>query len=55
MKKKFYENHIKLSLGVFFKNNKIEMSINEEEEIIKFGLIVNFQNKTPIFLHQSYA
>jgi ankyrin repeat protein len=57
-RKKFYEDHIRLSSYVLL--NKIEseiLNINEidEKRIIKFGLIVQFRNKIPIFLHQSYA
>ena len=55
-RKKFYEDHIRLSSYVLL--NKIEseiLNINDEQRIIKFGLIVQFRNKIPIFLHQSYA
>ena len=56
-KVKFYEDHIKYSKMILFKENILSGSISQTEEkrIIKFGIIVNFKDKIPIFLHQSYA
>jgi hypothetical protein len=56
-----YSIHIKLSSKLLFEDNNA-MSydvLNKEEkiqEILEYGVIVGFeQNKTPIFLHQSFA
>jgi hypothetical protein len=50
---KFYENHIKLSSLIIFenKNKKLEKALTEKEEkrIIKFGIIVSFTKKFPLF------
>ena len=58
-KKKFYEDHIQLSLMILFKENESELLFNgiDQKRILKFGFIVSFGNKnlTPTFLHQSYA
>ena len=53
-KEKYYGDHIKLSLLILSKIKETSLNI-EEKKIIKFGLIVNFENKIPIFLHQSFA
>ena len=57
-KERFYDDHIRHSSYVLF--NKKETDIpdikeNEAKRTLKFGLIVNFKNKIPIFLHRSYA
>ena len=49
-KEKFYEGHIKYSLMILMKNNE-----KEKRSLKKFGIIVDFKDKVPIFLHQSYA
>ena len=53
----FYEDHIKYSSMILFKeNNPSDYNNDKEEKRIKqFGIIVNFENKIPLFLHQSYA
>jgi ankyrin repeat protein len=55
-KQKFYSNHIKLSsLILFEQNNQNDMCL-ELNEILEYGVIVAFTvNKTPTFLHQSFA
>jgi ankyrin repeat protein len=53
-KEKFYENHIKLSNLILFKN-KNKKEEKEEKKIIKYGIIVAFTNRIPTFLHQSFA
>jgi ankyrin repeat protein len=55
-KQKFYSNHIKLSsLILFEQNNQKEIGL-ELNEILEYGVIVAFTiNKTPTFLHQSFA
>ena len=50
----FYKNHIELSSLILLKGNFNNLELNEDE-MLKFGLIVNFKNKIPKFLHQSYA
>jgi ankyrin repeat protein/flavodoxin len=58
-KEKFYANHIKLSSSILFEssNNKEDNDFKEQDEslVIKYGVIVAFTNKTPTFLHQSFA
>jgi ankyrin repeat protein len=56
-KEKFYENHIKLSNLILFKNKnkKEDLAEKEEKKIIKYGIIVAFTNGIPTFLHQSFA
>jgi ankyrin repeat protein len=58
-KKMFYSDHIKLSSLILFENIKeikqdLELS---DEEILEYGVVVAFaaSNKTPTFLHQSFA
>ena len=53
-KKFFYIDHTKLSQNVLMgkKNNDLVL---DEEELIKYGLIISFKNKIPTFLHQSFA
>jgi ankyrin repeat protein len=60
-KNTFYLDHIKLSSNLLFENNN-ETSLeefNDEEkiqEILEYGVVVAFtENKTPTFLHQSFA
>jgi hypothetical protein len=55
-KEQFYSNHIKLSsLILFEQNNQKEIGL-ELNEILEYGVIVAFTvNKTPTFLHQSFA
>jgi ankyrin repeat protein len=57
-KQKFYSNHIKLSSLILFKQNNqndIGLELNEQD-ILEYGVIVAFTvNKTPTFLHQSFA
>ena len=56
-----YSIHIKLSSKLLFKeNNDLSLDeLNKEEkiqEILAYGVVVGFEeNKTPIFLHQSFA
>jgi ankyrin repeat protein len=58
-KEKFFEKHIKLSSSILFEDRKeaLNLDLNEKDEkrIIKYGVIVAFTNKTPLFLHQSFA
>jgi hypothetical protein len=61
-KEKFYSDHIKLSSYVLFEQNKhskISSALVENDEkiveILEYGVIVDYINKTPIFLHQSFA
>ena len=56
-KVKFYEDHIKYSSTILFnKNNPCDLNNEKEKKRIKkFGIIVNFKDNIPIFLHQSYA
>jgi ankyrin repeat protein len=58
-KEKFYANHIKLSSSILFenKNKKLDDDFKEKDEkrIMKDGIVVAFTNKTPTFLHQSFA
>ena len=55
-KEVFYKQHINLSLNILL--NKKSNEILDEEDMLKigrYGLVTNFRNKTPIFLHQSFA
>jgi ankyrin repeat protein len=58
-KDKFYANHIKLSSSILFENQnkKLDNDFKEKDEkkIMKYGIVVAFTNKTPSFLHQSFA
>jgi ankyrin repeat protein len=57
-KRKFYSAHIKLSsLILFEQNNQNDIDLELKEKVIlEYGLIVAFTiNKTPTFLHQSFA
>jgi ankyrin repeat protein len=55
----FYANHIKLSSSILFenKNKNLDDDFKEKDEkrIMKDGIVVAFTNKTPTFLHQSFA
>jgi ankyrin repeat protein len=58
-KKMFYSDHVKLSSSILFeikKENKLNLELGEEE-ILEYGIVVEFtpNNKTPRFLHQSFA
>ena len=54
-KRKFFSAHIKLSsLILFEQNNQNDIGL-ELDEILEYGVIVAFTNKTPTFLHQSFA
>jgi hypothetical protein len=56
-KRNFYSDHIKLSSLILFEQknqNKIDLEF-DEQEILEYGVIVAFTNKTPTFLHQSFA
>jgi ankyrin repeat protein len=55
-KRQFYVDHIKCSNRILF-GNVDPQCLNEldEKRLVKFGIIVFFKNKSPIFLHQSYA
>jgi hypothetical protein len=57
-KQKFYSNHIKLSSLILFEQNNLNdigLELNEQD-ILEYGVIVAFTvNKTPTFLHQSFA
>jgi ankyrin repeat protein len=50
----FYVDHIKLSSKIILEKSEISLEL-AEEEIIEYGVIVNFTDKTPNFLHQSFA
>jgi len=50
----FYSDHIKLSHKVIIEDINVDLDLSEEE-ITKYGLIVNFNDKNPTFLHQSFA
>jgi ankyrin repeat protein len=57
-KRKFYSAHIKLSSLILFElNNQNDIDLELKEKVIlEYGLIVAFTiNKTPTFLHQSFA
>ena len=49
----FYNQHIELASIVLLKRKVIDNL--DEDEIVGYGLIVNFRNKSPVFLHQSYT
>ena len=53
----FYSDHIQLSsLILFEQNNQNDIGLElDEQEILEYGVIVAFTNKTPTFLHQSFA
>jgi ankyrin repeat protein len=54
-KRKFYSDHIKLSsLILFEQKNQNDIGL-ELDEILEYGVIVAFTNKTPTFLNQSFA
>jgi hypothetical protein len=60
-KKMFYSDHFKLSSSILFDDdyhnlNKQELDLSDEE-ILEYGIVVAFtaNNKTPTFLHQSFA
>jgi hypothetical protein len=56
-KEMFYSDHIKLSSLILFEQsnpNDIDLEL-DEQEILEYGVIVSFTNKTPSFLHQSFA
>jgi ankyrin repeat protein len=53
-RKTFYDDHIQLSTIYFFTKTKIQIQM-EKDEIQAYGLIVEFRNEIPIFLHQSFA
>ena len=43
---------------LFLNKTQIDITDIKEDEakkIVKFGIIIHFRNKTPLFLHQSYA
>ena len=46
-----------IKLTILVKNKELEKNVdtNKQQEIMKFGLIVDFKNKTPKFMDQSYA
>ena len=54
-KKLFYSDHVKLSSKVILRNNTPVNLDLTQDEILEYGLIVNFLNETPTFLHQSFA
>jgi ankyrin repeat protein len=55
-KKKFYSDHIQLSLKILFKKNTQTSLDLDKEEILKYGVVVAYTtNKTPTFLHRSFA
>jgi hypothetical protein len=58
-KEEFYNYHFKLSSVFLFEKNNFEtnLRINETDEkrIVKFGLILSFNNRCPIFVHKSFA
>jgi ankyrin repeat protein len=59
-KEKFYEQHTKLAVSLLFEDRKealhLVMNERDEKRIVKYGVIVAFStNKTPTFLHQSFA
>jgi ankyrin repeat protein len=56
-KRKFFSDHIKLSsLILFEQNNQKDIGLELKEKIIlEYGVIISFTNKTPSFLHQSFA
>ena len=55
-KKQFYVDHIKYSSQLLFGNVEPQCQNElDEKRIVKFGFIIYFKNKLPIFLHQSYA
>jgi ankyrin repeat protein len=63
-KKHFYSKHSELSLSILFDAKSVENEHDEphndlelsEEEILEYGVIVAFTlDKTPTFLHQSFA
>ena len=53
-RKAFNDDHICLSTIVFFRKTELQI-IMKKDEIQAFGLIVEFRNEIPIFLHQSFA
>jgi ankyrin repeat protein len=56
-KEKFYSDHTKLSsLILFEENNQNEVSSDEKiQEILAYGIIIEFTSGVPTFLHQSFA
>jgi len=60
-KKEFYSDHTRLSSLILFEQNnqnKIDLELDKEKKvqtIIKYGVIVEFKNGIPTFLHQSFA
>ena len=49
---------MRLSSNLLFNKKETEIpdiKENEAKRIVKFGLIIHFRNKIPLFLHQSYA
>jgi ankyrin repeat protein len=52
----FYLDHAKLSSSLLlFENNQEKALELSEEEILEYGIVVRFTDKTPTFLHQSFA
>ena len=54
VEKNFYEDHKNLSTKYFFKKTEFEIQM-KKVDIQAYGLIVDFRDETPIFLHQSFA
>ena len=54
VEKTFYDDHINLSMRFFFKKTEIKIQ-SKKVDIQAYGLIVDFRDETPIFLHQSFA
>jgi ankyrin repeat protein len=54
-KNNFYSDHMKLSSLILLENSeKLDLKLTREE-ILEYGVIVEFTDKTPTFLHQSFA
>ena len=57
-RKNCYDDHIRLSSIVLFNQTESDIPCMKETDtkrIVKYGLVVQFRNNIPIFLHQSYA
>ena len=55
-KKQFYSDHIKLASIILFDDNEIRHDLElSQDEILEYGVVVNFKNELPFFLHRSFA